>query len=64
MAFCEKCGSKLFGRFEEWPNIRTVSASSLDDNSKYSPEVQIWTQDAPQWVRLIEGIPQFERNAS
>ncbi len=64
MSFCEQCGSTLFGRFEAWPNVRTVSASSLDDGRKFSPEVQIWTQDAPEWIQLIEGVPQFERNAS
>ena len=64
MAFCEQCGSTLFGRFEEWPHIRTISASSLDDSSQFSPDVQIWTKDAPEWMQLIHGIPQFERNAS
>ena len=64
MAFCEQCGSRLFGRFGAWPNIRTISASSLDDSSQFSPDVQIWTQDAPKWTQFIQGIPQFERNTS
>jgi hypothetical protein len=63
MECCTDCGTALFGRFGAWPAIRTVSATTLDEPSLFSPEVQVWTQDAPKWFNLIADIPSFTRNA-
>ena len=60
--FCPTCGSTLFGRPEIWPHIRTISASSLNDKSGFSPEMHVWVQDAPEWITFTPNLPKFKRN--
>lgn len=62
MSFCETCGSTLFGRPEIWPDIRAVSASTLDDPSYFSPDVHVWVKDAPKWFTFHSNILKFDRD--
>jgi tRNA-binding protein len=63
MGFCENCGSSVHGRSERWPHLRIVSASSLDDSKWFSPDMYVWTQDAPSWVVFDPVIPRFLQDA-
>lgn len=64
LSFCGTCGSTLFGKPEIWPHIIIVSASSLDDQSHFSPDMHVWTKDAPKWFIFDPIIPKFDRNPS
>jgi hypothetical protein len=61
ISFCGTCGSTLFGRPEIWPHIRIVGASSLDDKSHFSPNMHVWTEDAPEWALFDPNTPKFTR---
>ena len=61
--FCGTCGSTLFARPEIWPHIRIVGASSLDDQTLFSPNMHVWTENAPKWALFDPGIPKFDRNS-
>lgn len=62
VGFCCKCSTTLFGRPELWPEIQTVSASSLDSPELFKPEMYVWTENAPSWVMLDPAVPNFPRN--
>ena len=60
--FCTQCGSSLFGRPDLWPDIRIVSASSLDDPAQFKPEFTVWTEEAQPWDCVNPKVQQFLRN--
>lgn len=62
MGFCCKCSTSLFGRPEVWPEIRTVSASTLDNRDLFKPEMNVWTEEAPSWMLFDSSIPNFPKN--
>lgn len=62
MSFCTRCGSTLFGEPKLWPNICTISASSLDDPSIFHPRSHVWVKEAPAWTPFVANIPQCEGN--
>ena len=62
MGSCAACGSRLFGRSDHWAKIRTVSASSLDNASLFTPKMHLWTAHAPGWTAFVPGLPKFEHN--
>lgn len=63
VSFCGTCGSTLFGRPEIWPHIRIVGASSLDDQTHFSPDMHVWTENAPKWALFDPSIPKFNRGS-
>src|SRR6185312_7890938 len=60
--FCPNCGSTLFGRPDALPGCRTVSATSLDDLSQYKPEINVWTDEALEWVHMDPALTKFNKN--
>lgn len=60
--FCSECSTTLFGRPELWADIRTISASTLDNPELFRMDMQVWTEDAPSWVILNPDVPVFPRN--
>ncbi len=61
--FCPECGTTLFGRNTGHPEIRPVSAASLDDPSIFQPHVDFWVADAQPWDYMNPDLPKFEENA-
>lgn len=62
MYFCSFCGSTLFGKPQLWPQIITVSASSLDDRHIFSPTFHVWTKEAQSWIQFDPECTQFFEN--
>ncbi len=44
--FCAECGSPVSARADLIPEIRGISAASLDDPSKLALDADIWTTPA------------------
>ena len=61
-AFCPECGTSLFVRNSGFPQIRPISAVTLDEPSIYKPEKDIWVSDAQPWVVMNPNLPKFEGN--
>ncbi len=57
--FCPNCGSQLFGRPGTLPDMIGIRAGSLDDPSKYAPQLDIFTRRACQWEPMDEALPKF-----
>jgi hypothetical protein len=58
--FCPKCGTTLTSA-REGVGVIGVSATSLDDPQAFQPEMHTWTSSRQPWVRLDDGLPQFEQ---
>lgn len=58
--FCAECGSPVSAQADLIPEIRGISAASLDDPSKLELDADIWTASAQPWDELSSTLPQFE----
>ena len=58
--FCAECGSPISARADLIPNIRGISAASLDDPDQVELIAHIWTASAQPWDELSATLPQFE----
>jgi hypothetical protein len=60
-AFCPTCGAPVYMTFPEMPDVFVVRAGSLDDPSRYAPQVILWMASAHPWDPVIPGLPTFDR---
>jgi len=61
--FCPRCGTQVTSEAEERPHLIVLRAGTLDDPSLVKPQMQIWTSQAPSWVRFDPALPQFPGQA-
>jgi hypothetical protein len=59
---CARCGVPMFGDVQDGPYL-AVSLTTLDDPAALSPGSHIWVSEKLPWVRIDDGLPQFERGA-
>lgn len=57
---CAECGSLVFGGIRGKDTSHTIYAGSLDDPSRFNPQIAINTCFKPDWVLLPQGLAQFE----
>ncbi len=55
--FCPICGSPLFTRGEECPNLVFLKAGCLDEPELIKPSCQMWTKRAVPWAYIDEKLP-------
>ena len=58
-AFCPICGSPVYMTFAAMPEIFTVHAASLDDPSRYRPQVVTYAVRGHAWDHLDSALPRF-----
>lgn len=63
-SFCPNCGSPLFTTGESMPNFTSIRFTTFDDQSDFSPALDIWTSSAAPWVCLNEELPHFAQSPS
>lgn len=54
--FCERCGSSLYGRFEE---MTFVSAGTLADDPGLRPQFHMMVDYKAPWHEISDELPQF-----
>jgi hypothetical protein len=57
--FCPVCGSRISATADVMPGVMMISASSLDDPSKFASQMSIYTSRAPTWDRPPADTPMF-----
>lgn len=62
LGFCCRCGTTLYGKPELWPDIMTISVSTLDDKTNFSPDMHVWVEAAQPWVQFDSDTPRFPQN--
>ncbi|RHX89344.1 GFA family protein [Leptospira stimsonii] len=62
--FCPRCGSPVYLTFEAMPELFTVHAGSLDDPSRFKPQVVTYASRGYSWDHLDPSLPKFEKMPS
>jgi hypothetical protein len=60
-AFCPTCGSPLYVTFSAFPDVFIIHAASLDDPSRYKPQLVTYTVSGYDWDHLDPALPKFEK---
>ena len=60
-AFCADCGTPLWSETGPMTPFYPVKLGALDDNSAMSPNLHLYTDSAPSWHLMHEGIPTFPK---
>lgn len=60
-AFCPTCGSPVYMTFAAMSDIFTIRAASLDDPSRYQPQVITYRQRGHVWDYLDPSLPTFDK---
>lgn len=57
--FCPVCGSKISASAQVMPGVVMVTASTLDDPSKFVTQMSVYASRAPAWDQPPAGAPAF-----
>jgi hypothetical protein len=60
-AFCADCGTPVYMTFPAMPQVFVIRAGSLDDPSRYRPDMVYWTETAQPWDYLDPEATKFAR---
>ena len=60
-AFCSTCGTPLFSILDPMIPVVPVRVGALDDGSAIAPTLHMFTDSAPSWHLMHEGIPRFPK---
>ena len=59
---CARCGAPVFAEAQDGPWL-AVALATLDDPTALAPGSHIWVSRKLDWVRIDDGLPQFEEGA-
>jgi hypothetical protein len=59
--FCPHCGSPVYMTFSLMPDVFTIHAGSLDDPSRYRPQMVTYGVRALPWDRVDPALPVFDK---
>ena len=62
--FCPECGSPVVVKAHRAPDLMFMTAASLDDPSRFQPQVEVWTGSAPPWACLHPTLPRIEERVT
>jgi hypothetical protein len=57
--FCANCGSSVLGRSSGFEDTITVSAGSLDDPKRFTPQMVVFTRSAQPWDSIDSSLTSF-----
>lgn len=60
--FCNQCGSPLFSRRENAPEMTLLKIGTLDGPSTATVVMNVWTSRARPWMNWDEALPAHEQN--
>ena len=58
--FCPKCGTQITSCAEVRPHLTIIRAGVFDEPELGKPGAVVWTEMAPDWVKLDPDIPHCE----
>jgi hypothetical protein len=59
-SFCPTCGTQLFSRATDRPDLVVIRAGAFDDQEIPRPTANIWTSSAPSWACIDTSLPGSE----
>ncbi|MDB5776340.1 MAG: hypothetical protein JWP38_2473 [Herbaspirillum sp.] len=60
-AFCPTCGSPVYMTFAAMPEIFVVRPASLDDPSRYTPQMVTYGAQGYVWDHINPALPKFDK---
>lgn len=61
--FCPTCGAPVYITLPDMPEVFVASAASLDDPTRYRPQIVMWTAAGQPWDCLDPALARFDRMA-
>ena len=61
-AFCSACGSPLYSRRDDAPDVVRLRMGGLDTPTDVMPAAHIFCADLPPWASLDDGLPRYARH--
>lgn len=55
--FCPDCGSPLLGKSTGFPDVLIVTAASLDDPTRFTPQKVVFSASAQPWDHVDPALP-------
>jgi hypothetical protein len=59
--FCPDCGSPVVVKPDAAPQFIALRTASIDDQSWFSQQIDVWTSDAHAWDKMDPTLPKFEK---
>jgi len=59
-SFCSECGSSLFTKFDNAPDILGFPLGTLDDDPKVKAARHVYVGSKAQWFEITDSLPQHE----
>jgi hypothetical protein len=58
-AFCRKCGSPVYSRRDDEPELRRIRLGSLDSDPERRPLLHVWVSAKAPWHSIDDSLPQL-----
>ena len=58
--FCPSCGGLVFGGVVGKDDSHTIYAGTLDDRTRFVPQIAIFGRDRPSWAPFPPGVTVFD----
>ena len=60
--FCAECGSSLYSQREKMPEMTILTVGTLDDASRLTMAMNIWTDSAMPWMHVDPALVNHPQN--
>ena len=60
--FCPQCGTPVFSRLLEMPDLVFVKLGTLDDPNAITPNGHMWCDSMLSWLKLDDGLERLPGN--
>lgn len=60
-SFCGTCGTPVMGQSSARPQFRTIRLGFIDAPNDLTPQMAIWTEDAPAWAQIDPALENHPR---
>lgn len=61
-AFCSRCGTPLYSRRDDAPQVLRLRMGSIDTATDVVPVAHIFCTDLPAWASLDDDLPRYPRH--
>jgi hypothetical protein len=58
-AFCSRCGSPVYSRRDEEPEIRRIRLGTLDSDPERRPLAHVHTSSKAPWYEIHDDLPRY-----
>lgn len=61
--FCGNCGSPLYSKIPDQPDMVFLKTGTLDDTTNFTPQFHVWCDSKQNWVELADGVPTMAKQS-